>query len=78
MTKPAPAACLILALILTDCSCSRTPARTCTIRLGDSDIVLNVQVAATPEQRAAGLSGRTGLPDDAGMLFIFPEPNQPG
>ncbi len=31
----------------------------------------DVEVAATPAQRAQGLMGRTRLADDAGMLFVF-------
>ncbi len=38
---------------------------------------INVLVADTPQERAAGLSGYAGLPEDAGMLFVFPEPRQP-
>ncbi len=38
---------------------------------------INVLVADTPEERAAGLSGYPGLPDDAGMLFVFGEPTRP-
>ena len=30
---------------------------------------IDVEVAATPDQRAQGLSGRVSLPADAGMLF---------
>ena len=33
---------------------------------------INVLVADTPQERAAGLSGYAGLPEDAGMLFVFP------
>ena len=32
-----------------------------------------VEIADTPEERAQGLSGRTSIPDDHGMLFVFPE-----
>jgi uncharacterized protein len=32
---------------------------------------LQVEVAATPQQRQTGLMGRKSLADDAGMLFIF-------
>ena len=38
---------------------------------------IRVLVADTLEERAAGLSGYAGLPDDAGMLFVFAEPTQP-
>ena len=38
---------------------------------------INVLVADTQQERAAGLSGYAGLPEDAGMLFVFPEPRQP-
>ncbi len=35
---------------------------------------IRAELAATPEQRAQGLQGRTGLADDAGMLFDFGTP----
>ena len=38
---------------------------------------INVLVADTPQERAAGLSGYAGLPENVGMLFVFPEPRQP-
>ena len=42
-----------------------------------NDARIDVLVADTPQERAAGLSGYAGLPDDAGMLFVFAEPTQP-
>ena len=33
-----------------------------------------VEVASTDEQRHTGLAGRTGLPENSGMLFIFRTP----
>ena len=33
--------------------------------------VIEVEVADTPELMAKGLSGRSGLADDQGMLFVF-------
>ena len=35
---------------------------------------LTVELAATPAARACGLSHRDHLPQDNGMLFIFPDP----
>ena len=34
---------------------------------------LNVEVAATPESRTIGMMYRRMLPEDWGMLFVFPE-----
>lgn len=36
--------------------------------------VMRVEVAATPEARAQGLMGRTKLPADQGMAFVFDHP----
>ncbi len=38
---------------------------------------IRVLVADTQSERAAGLSGYAGLPENAGMLFVFPEPQRP-
>lgn len=38
---------------------------------------IRVLVADTPEERVAGLGGYADLPEDAGMLFVLPEPTQP-
>lgn len=38
---------------------------------------LQVEIAATPEQRARGLMARDALAPNAGMLFLFEQP-QPG
>jgi len=39
----------------------------------DADLVLDVDVAATPEDRTRGLSHRAMLPMNRGMLFVFGE-----
>lgn len=41
------------------------------IQIGDSN--LQVEVAATPQKRQRGLMYRSALPDNEGMLFVFPE-----
>lgn len=33
-----------------------------------------LELALTRETRATGLSGRTRIPDDGGMLFVYPQP----
>lgn len=48
-----------------------------TITTGDGRRVrVRLEVAATPESRAVGLSRRQSLPEDAGMLFVFPSDGQ--
>jgi hypothetical protein len=44
------------------------------VRTGEGRVVLEVEVADTPEERSEGLMGRTSLPPDAGMAFVWPGP----
>ena len=39
---------------------------------------LNAWVADTPQKRALGFMGRTELPEDAGMIFVFPADHSGG
>ena len=43
------------------------------IPFGMSQALLNVEIADTAVERRMGLSGRTTIPEDAGMLFVFAE-----
>jgi uncharacterized membrane protein (UPF0127 family) len=45
-----------------------------TIETADRKIVFRVEVALTPEEHARGLMYRTRLATDAGMIFVFDEP----
>ena len=45
--------------------------KTAIIETSDEPVMLTVEVAETDEDRAQGLMGRTSLPDDHGMVFIF-------
>ena len=40
--------------------------------------LLYVEIADTPEERARGLMNRESLPEDAGMLFVWPEDTASG
>lgn len=40
---------------------------------GESPTSVRVQVAEDEDQREIGLMGRTDMPEDAGMLFVFEE-----
>ena len=41
------------------------------------EMTVRAEVAMTPERRGRGLSGRTSLPEDAGMLFVFEQEQRP-
>ena len=47
-----------------------------TVRLKSGVIRITAKVAATPEQREIGLSGRTALLINQGMLFVWPSPGR--
>lgn len=48
-----------------------------TIELRHDGGALRVEIARTAEERATGLSNRTSLGDDAGMLFVYERPRRP-
>ncbi|MGD2175346.1 MAG: DUF192 domain-containing protein [Candidatus Brocadiaceae bacterium] len=43
----------------------------------EGSYVLRAEVADTPEKRKKGLAGRSGLEPGYGMLYVYPEPEQP-
>lgn len=47
------------------------------IETADTLFRITAEIAATPDQRAYGLMERTSLPDEHGMLFTYPEPQDP-
>ncbi|MCS7173447.1 MAG: DUF192 domain-containing protein [Armatimonadetes bacterium] len=47
-----------------------------TLLQGSRRVVVQVEVADTPESRARGLMFRTHLPEDHGMLFLFESPQR--
>jgi uncharacterized membrane protein (UPF0127 family) len=51
-------------------------APTAVIATADGEIEIAVEVADTDSERARGLMGRTSLPEDAGMVFIYPQPTE--
>jgi len=49
------------------------------LRRGDVALAsLRVEIADQPDERTRGLMGRTELPDDRGMLFVFDRPQPLG
>jgi len=49
------------------------PLQLPSIDLYVNGVQLNLEMAATPEARRCGLSGREKLPPDTGMLFVLPQ-----
>ncbi len=47
-----------------------------TVQIGST--IISVETVATPEQQRKGLSGKTSLLDEQGMLFIFSKPGMYG
>jgi uncharacterized protein len=75
---------LILALVLALAACgggegeSDAAGPTVVIETENGEKRIAVEIADTNDERAVGLMGRTSLPEDAGMLFVYPEPTQGG
>lgn len=59
-------------LFLTACDSKDT----LTIQTTAQNISLSVEIADSPEEHAEGLMERTTLPNNQGMLFIFPDEKQ--
>jgi len=76
--KPRPSVALILltaaALCAGGCGSSDRQEEGPLPQVRINDRTWTVEVARTDPQRVAGLSGRTELPDDRGMLFVYPGP----
>ena len=56
-------------LLLVGAACAAANDARLPLRIGPH--VFQVELAATPQQRQRGLMGRTHLPADGGMLFVF-------
>ncbi len=52
-------------------SCQNTQETTARMVVGQKEIT--VEIADTPETRQRGLMFRESLPEDSGMLFVFPQ-----
>jgi uncharacterized protein len=54
------------------------PAGTAEIHAGGQVHTLRIEIAETDAQRERGLMFRTSMPEEAGMLFVYPEPIRGG
>jgi uncharacterized membrane protein (UPF0127 family) len=50
------------------------PRATAVISTAEGEVELSVEVADDDAERARGLMFRTSLPEDDGMVFLYPEP----
>ncbi len=69
-------AALALALAATTAPAQQPQTDLPRARLNAGMHLLDVQVAATPEQRATGLMWRREMGTNEGMLFVFEQPSQ--
>lgn len=63
--------CAVCVVLLFSASC-RTLSKT-TIQTATGRISVFVELATTPEEREKGLMFRKKLPENQGMLFVYPE-----
>jgi len=68
---PGIGACALALLLVVSCA---PQAKTYTLTLGGK--TLTIEIADTPAERARGLMFRKSMPEDHGMLFIFPYDQQ--
>lgn len=54
-------------------SCGGPKPLTLTSPDGSKTVTLQVDIADTPQTRSEGLKNITSMPDDRGMLFVFPD-----
>jgi len=67
----APTALLLLLVFTAGCQAESSSQASQTVQIDARRFVL--EIADTPGARERGLSGRTEIPADGGMLFVFPD-----
>ena len=65
----------LLALLSVMCARAEDMARLPIVEVGNA--AFRVEIADDPQERTQGLSGRESLAQNAGMLFVYPEPLVP-
>jgi hypothetical protein len=81
-----PLALLLLIVLLAACgggdegaatgTTAGKPEATALITTAGEDVELSIEVADDEAERARGLMLRRALPDNAGMVFLYPEPTE--
>ena len=84
--RPGTVALLLSILLLAGCggeearapSGTEGPGPRVVIDSSGEEAVVQAEIADSNEEREVGLMNRKSLDDDAGMLFLFPEPSRGG
>jgi uncharacterized membrane protein (UPF0127 family) len=71
--RPATAVATALVLVASP-ACGERPEATLEIDTGQDRVEVDVEVADTLQERTTGLMNREELDEDAGMVFLVPEP----
>ena len=69
----APMRRVLLVTLLAVASCGGNGGPKAIIATASGDVVVHVEIADSPAERARGLMGRAQLPSDSGMVFVFPQ-----
>jgi uncharacterized membrane protein (UPF0127 family) len=64
---------LVASVLLAACGGADDAAERVAIETSGGTVLVHVEVADSRAERVAGLSGRTELGEDAGMLFVYDE-----
>lgn len=66
----------VLLILAVGCADGGGDGPSVVIETAEGDKEIAVEIADTQEERARGLMGRTSLPEDAAMLFVYPAPTE--
>ena len=76
MTRIRTLACLLSTVLFAAVAGAQTPQDLPAIKLGAGIYSIKAQVAQTDAQRTTGLMYRPTMPNNEGMLFVFPQAGQ--
>jgi uncharacterized membrane protein (UPF0127 family) len=69
---------VLLLVLLAAAGCGGGDGAKAIIDTGSGDVVVHLEIADTSAERERGLMGRSELPSDSGMAFLFPQDTRAG